>query len=35
MGSVSFDALIGFDIDFVYEQYLKFYQSIVTKENHH
>lgn len=35
LGSVSFDALIGFDIDFVYEQYLKFYQSIVTKENHH
>ena len=35
LDSVSFDALIGFDIDFVYEQYLKFYQSIVTKENHH
>ena len=34
LSSVSFDTLIGFDIDFVYEQYLKFYQSIVTKENH-
>ena len=33
LGSVSFDELIGFDIDFVYEQYLKFYQSVVTKEN--
>lgn len=35
LDSVSFDELIGFDIDFVYEQYLKFYQSVVTKENHH
>ena len=33
LGSVSFDELIGFDIDLVYEQYLKFYQSVVTKEN--